>query len=142
MNTAAKTLATFLLLPGLAVAAGYGGAQGVNARGEIIHISGDMGETLYVQNGPGDTAWTEQYAIGDVCPSFNAALAEDTQFSCPADTPSPLAGATYRVTKSDTYRPCDIPPFNDPTPGVVYVCVEGCANSRAPALLHESPWEC
>jgi hypothetical protein len=130
------------MLPCMALAAGYGGAEGTNRRGEIIHIGDDVAETIYVQKGVKDTEWKERYVLRDECPSFAGTYEGKGRFSCRKNSSSPLAGATYRLTTSKKYLPCNVPPFNDKTPGELYVCVAGCENPRAPRVFRVSPWEC
>ena len=131
-----------LLVPCIAFAAGYGGAEGVNRHREVIHIGDDVAETIYVQKGVKDSVWQERYVLRDECPSFAGIFEGRTRFSCRAHSKSPLAGATYRVVTSKKYLPCNVPPFNDKTPGELYVCVAGCENPRAPKFFRVSPWEC
>lgn len=132
----------FLLFPNLAVAAGYGGAQGTNKLGEIIRIEGDIPDTIYVQKNAKDFDWKEKYSLDDACPTFQKIFEGARQFSCIPNGKSPLAGTTYGVTTSKKYIPCDEPPYNDKSPGEVYVCVKGCENPRAPKIFYVSPWEC
>lgn len=129
-------------LPGLSFAEGYAGADGTNRRGELVHIGeggmgGDSAEGIYVFKNTKSYAsgkkWKERYALLDECPSF----LNGPQFSCSANGKSPLAGSTYKITTSKTYRPCD-----DGSIGRVYVCVAGCKNPRTPKIFYESPWEC
>lgn len=134
-----KTVLMLLsLFPCLALAAGYGGADGVNKRGEHIHLGDDAGDgvdTIYVYESTKsyrDRKLKVRFALYDEC-SFDS----DKIFSCKANGKSPLAGATYKVTTSKKYRPC-----KDETLGEVYVCVAGCDNNRVPKIFHVSPWEC
>ncbi|HEX8610823.1 MAG TPA: hypothetical protein VF800_05985 [Telluria sp.] len=135
----------FILLfcmPSLALASGYGGASGKNKRGEIIHIGADVADTIYVQKNAKDHVWKERYVLLDECPSFRADNEDVKQFSCRHDSRSPLAGTTYRVTTLKQYQPCNVPEFEDKSPGEVYVCIAGCHHRRAPAIFYVSPWEC
>lgn len=118
-------------------AAGYGGASGENALGEIIHITGDMAETLAVQKDTQDTAWVETYDMKQECPTFT-----DTTLACLPGRASPLSGATYRITTSKRWKPCNLEPYHDKSAGQVYVCIAGCKNARAPKMFHVDPWEC
>ena len=133
-----------LLLPALSFAAGYGGAEGRNRLGERIHIGSDSYHELFIVKGPGDGVWSKPYDMNIHCPEFKSALesSQVSQFSCPPQRHFPLAGATYRITRSNKYRPCSIDPFYDKSPGTVYVCVKGCGRKSVPAQLWERPWEC
>ncbi|MHB1085085.1 MAG: hypothetical protein ACYCZA_09635 [Thiobacillus sp.] len=135
-------LVLFAIMPCVALAAGYGGAQGTNKRGEIIRIGGDVADTIYVQKNAKDSEWKESYVLRDECPSFLSTFEGKKQFSCRKNSQSPLAGTTYRVTTSKKYQPCNEPPFNDKSPGEIYVCIGGCDNPRAPKTFIVSPWEC
>ena len=42
-------ISLFILIPGIAVAAGYGGTEGINKAGEIVGIGGDTADTIYVR---------------------------------------------------------------------------------------------
>lgn len=134
-------LPVLLLVTGQACAAGYGGASGKNALGETIHIEGDLAETLYVQAAVQDAAQdstsVETYAMQQECPTFT-----DTTLACLPGRASPLSGTTYAITTSKRWKPCNVAPFHDSSPGVVYVCIAGCRNPRAPKIFHVSPWEC
>ena len=130
------------LLPSIAFAAGYGGAEGSNKRGEIVRIEGDVADTIYVQKGRKDSEWKESYDLNKECPDFQATFEGKTHFSCRIDGKSPLAGTRYKVTTSNSYRPCNVEPFFDKTPGEIYVCVSGCDNPRAPTKFILRPWEC
>ena len=138
-----KSLIVFaVFFPVIASAAGYGGAEGKNRRGEIIRIGGDIPDTIYVQKNKKDLNWKEQYSLAKECPAFTAIFEGKRQFSCNFSGKSPLAGTTYKVTTLKSYKPCDEPPYNDKSPGIVYLCVAGCDDPRVPKLLYESPWEC
>jgi len=131
------------LAPALALAAGYGGAEGRNRLGERIHIASDMGEELFVIRGRGDGVWSQPFQMKAECPAFDAAMWQNSgTFSCPAGRQFPLSGTTYRIGTSRNHRPCATEPFSDPSPGTVYRCIKGCENQRAPALFKVSPWEC
>ena len=118
-------------------AAGYGGASGKNARGETIHISGDNAETLAVQITAQDGDWVESYDMRQECPRFT-----DTTLACLPGRASPLSGATYTITTSKRWKPCNVEPFHDKSAGEVYVCIAGCKNPRVPKMFKVSPWEC
>lgn len=160
-----RVLILAVLLPSIAFAAGYGGAEGKNSLGEIIRIESDLGETISVQKNSEDFEQEETYVTRDECPSF---FNEDPatvssylhtlkeQFSCRKDGKSPLAGTTYKITTSEDWKPCesfpedmgiqqDLEPGIDygfDAPGEVYVCIAGCDNPRAPQIFYVSPWEC
>lgn len=135
-----KALVAFVaLMPSIGMAAAYGGAQGTNKRGETIYIDGDIPEAIAVRKHSNDPKWSEQYPLLEECPTFSEAA---KQFSCLSNGKSPLAGTTYRVTTSKTYRPCDQPPYDDKSAGQVYLCIEGCNNPRAPKIFYVTPWEC
>lgn len=126
-----------------AISAGFGSATGKNALGETVRIDGDWGEVLlvYAKNKPEGPVATFDMRLE--CPAFaDSARAENDKFTCPAGRASPLSGVTYKVTKSKRWRPCDIAPFHDKGPGVVYVCTSGCDNPRVPKTLRHEPWEC
>jgi hypothetical protein len=55
---------------------------------------------------------------------------------------SPLSGVTYKITYSPKWRPCNVDPFYDKSPGQVYVCIKGCSNPRAARIFRVGPWEC
>lgn len=137
LQMARLALLCMLLVTAQAHAAGYGGATGRNARGEIIHINGDMAETLYVQKSAQDSAWVETYEMKQECPIFT-----DTTLACLPGRASPLSGATYRITTSKRWTPCDVEPFHDKSAGEVYECIAGCGNPRTPKIFHVNPWEC
>ena len=118
-------------------AAGYGGASGTNALGEIIHISGDMAESLYVQNPAKDSGPVETYDMKQECPTLT-----DTTLACLPGRASPLSGATYRITTSKRWTPCNVEPYHDKSAGEVYECIAGCGNPRTPKIFHVNPWEC
>jgi hypothetical protein len=130
-------MSLLLCVPTFALAAGYGGAAGTNSRGEIIHIAGDTADGIYVQKNKSDHEWKEHYELRVECPVFS-----DKLLSCLPGRKSPLSGVTYKITTSRKYRPCDFAPYNDKSPGVVYLCIKGCNNPRAPRMFHVGPWEC
>ena len=143
-----KKLVVFalLLVPGMSLAAGYGGAEGRNKAGEIIHFAADAYYELFVQKNKDDHEWTEHYDMNVECPGFVKAMgaAEGTSlvFSCPAGRRFPLSGATYRITTSREYQPCNLDPYFDESPGTIYECIAGCEGKRVPRQFRESPWEC
>jgi hypothetical protein len=133
------------LIPATGLAAGYGGAEGRNKAGEIIHLGSDSYYELFVQKDESDHEWVEHYDMNIECPGFAQAmqtLAGRRVFSCPANRGFPLSGATYRIATSEEYRPCELEPFFDESPGTVYECIDGCEGERVPPLFYESPWEC
>ena len=143
-----KKLALFVLLvaPGAGLAAGYGGAEGRNKAGEIIHFAADAYYELLVQKGDDDHEWAERYDLNVECPGFVKAMGApqggSVVFACPAGRGFPLSGATFRITTSRAYQPCDLDPYFDKSPGTIYECIAGCAGKRVPKLFRESPWEC
>jgi hypothetical protein len=156
MKTYSLLLLFFFSIIGLA--AGYGGASGTNSLGEIIHIEGDIADTIYVQKNEKDHEWTESYDFLEECPDFPQYAKEGEElkdrFSCRKEGKSPLAGAVYKMTTSEDWRPCESFPEDmgfqpDPNidygfdaPGDVYVCIAGCDNPRAPKIFYVNPWEC
>ena len=133
--------ALLFIFPAIALAAGYGGASGTNSHGEIIRIEGDIPETIYVQKDIKDFKWKEKYSLLKECPNFPATT-DAKEFSCSKTGESPLAGTTYKITTQRSYKPCNVTPYNDKSPGEVYVCIRGCENLRAPKTFYVSPWEC
>ncbi|WP_374355674.1 hypothetical protein [Chitinimonas sp.] len=131
-----------VLLPAIAFAAGYGGAEGGNRLGEIIRIEGDVPDTIYIQKGRKDSEWKERYDLNQECPNFQKIFEGAKYFSCRVDSKSPLTGTRFRVTLSKKYQPCNVEPLFDKTPGEIYLCVEGCNKPRVPQKLIVSPWEC
>lgn len=134
----------FAVLPAACLADGYGGAEGLNRAGEILHIED---RTLYVQKDASDTAWTEasreHYDMDGQCPEFDAwHNAKGATFTCPANRDFPLSGATYKVATSRKWRSCSGAPYFDQSGDTVYVCVRGCAGRRVPEVFHVFPWEC
>lgn len=132
----------FVLLPQLAFAEGYSGANGTNKLGERIYIGDDGGDgvdTIYVfEKRTKSNKWKERYDLREECPSF---FLWGKQFSCLKNGKSPLAGSTYQVTTSKKWKPCGsvrAGEFN----GEVYVCIDGCNNPRAPKIFYVNPWEC
>lgn len=127
---------------------GYGGAEGLNRAGEILHIDlGDEGFVLYVQKSPDDTGWAEssreRYNINRECPEFD--LRHDARgetFTCPPNRDFPLSGATYKSATSSKWRSCNVAPDFDKSGDTVYLCVSGCGGKRTPKIFHVFPWEC
>jgi len=134
--------ALIIFVPTIVMAAGYGGAQGANKLGEIVRIEGDVPDTIYVQKNDKDFEWKEKHSLAKECPTFLEIFNWNGKFSCIRGGQSPLAGTTYRVTTSEDYTPCDVPPYNSKSPGEVYICIEGCNNPRAPQIFYVGPWEC
>lgn len=137
-------VAALTLIPVLSLAAGYGGADGRNRLGETIHIASDSDYDLYVIKGPSEGDWSKPFDMNVHCPEFKIAMEKGSgaTFSCPPQRIFPLSGATYRITTSRKYRPCSGEPFYDNSPGIVYVCINGCNSKAAPAIFKEGPWEC
>lgn len=133
-----------LLFPTVASAAGYGGAEGRNRLSERIHIGSDSYYELYIIRGPGNGVWSRPYDMNVECPEFGNAMngGRTRIFSCPAGRKFPLSGATYRITTSSKYRPCESAPYFDKSPGTIYLCIKGCNSKTVPAIFKESPWEC
>ena len=129
--------ALFLFIPALALADGYGGAEGKNQFGETISIADGAEMTIYVYKN-GD--FLESYPLQTECPSV--LHVPNRKFSCIPNGKSPLAGATYKVTTSKKWTPCK---YNEeyPSDGAypVYICIKGC-NKRTPKIFYERPWEC
>ena len=119
------------------MADGYGGARGKNSLGEIVYIGEDTARSIYVEKNKQDHDWAEHYDFAAECPTST-----HNTFSCPPGRKSPLSGSTYKITTSKKWRPCNVDPFYDKSPGEVYVCVKGCDNKRVPKIFYVNPWEC
>ena len=136
-----KIVYTLLLaiLPSISVASSYGGAEGLNSLKERVFI----GESTFFVKKTDEKMPSEAYVTVNECPELEKFIWElKEQFSCPRDGNSPLAGTTYKKTTSKTYMPCDIPPYNDKSPGVIYECIDGCDKPRVPKIFYEGPYEC
>ena len=132
------------LLPSICFSAGYGGADGNNRRGERISIGSDSHYALYIISGSDPGVWSKPHDMNLECPDFAKAMEKGigATFSCPAKRAFPLGGATYRIKLSKKYMPCDVEPFNDKSPGIIYQCIRGCNKKSVPPVFTENPWEC
>ncbi len=132
-----------LILPTVAFADCYGGASAKNAVGEKIYITSGV---MRDYPAPCDLNEIEVY------PRLHPKLAEPSRFEfrveckyvtdkepyyfrCRSDGRSPLAGATYKITKSKKRNGCG-------EPWTIYRCVSGCNGKRVPKTFYEKPWEC
>lgn len=127
--------------------AGYGGANATNNLGDIFFFDlTDKGFVLYWKKNH-DDAWKGSYELSKLCPEFPSTIDPNTSefnpyISCPKSPNFPLSGVTYERTIEPTYKPCNVKPIFDETPGIIYKCIKGCDNPRAPNIIYESPWEC
>ncbi len=129
-----------LLYAASAVAATYGGAAGVNKKGELVAISGEMAEFLVVYRDATNNHELQRFDMKKECPDF---VESADKFSCRKNSQSPLSGATYQITIKADYRPCkDAAPNFYQDAGTVYVCLTGCENPRTPAIFYVAPMEC
>jgi hypothetical protein len=135
-------IAIILLISSTAFAAGYGGAEGKNKRGEIVVIGGDVADLLYVRKNKDVYEPSEEYKLAEECENFHLTFKGKKSFSCASGRKSPLSGTSYKITTDPKYLPCIDEPYFDKSPGEIYVCVAGCSNPRAPRIFYVSPWEC
>jgi len=133
-----------LLFPWSAYAVGYGGAFGMNALGQEIHIADELANSLFVYwvdkpEGERKRQWQGKtigkFKISEECPGWDWAQ-DQKHIVCLPTGKSPLAGATYRIEESNKIK--DVCGNN----AKVYRCIEGCDKPVVPKLLVEEPWEC
>lgn len=138
------SLTLLIFISSIAYGAGYGGADGDNVLGQIIHIK-EHGEHLepyiFVQKNETDMEGAngkgEKYRLADECPTWT-----EHSLVCKKNGKSPLAGTTYKITTSKQWMPCkdvEIDPSDEA--GTVYICTKGC-NKRTPKIFYENPYEC
>ena len=135
-----------LLFSSPAFSWGYGGAEGKNRLGQIIHFSESsdgVSFDIWVEN---PKLKPENYLFFKMeaeCPSLIKWLDitspqsnERPIIQCRADGKSPLAGATYtKVRSKKIMNTCG-------DPATIFKCTKGCRNKSVPLLIIESPWEC
>jgi hypothetical protein len=137
-------IALLVLISSIAHSAGYGGAEGDNALGQIIHIKeygGNLDPYIFVQKNEldinGANGRGQKYNVADECPIWTK-----HSLVCKKSGKSPLAGATYKITTSKEWMPCknsEVEPSDEA--GIIYKCIKGC-NSRTPKIFYENPYEC
>ena len=137
-----KTVSTVLLVLASfpAMSDGFGGAVGLNRLGQQIRMYEGQDGTRFSAYKPRPTEPVgSEWRLETECEwhaSANVNSDPTYTFACAVDGKSPLAGTTYRATKSRSKRNSCGRPYE------IYLCVRGCSNRAAPNVFYVQPWEC
>lgn len=136
----ALPLLFFFAVSDLAIAWGYGGAEGKNNLGQAVGFTSEDLHQIYVRDPKQGKGHFLTYEMSRECPAIiewlDAEPIKGLLIHCSSNGLSPLAGATYTKVKSKRIKNvCK-------EPATVFKCVAGCERKAVPQIIVEQPWEC